>query len=231
MRHYLTFGGRPTTEFNVYISGAGTFGAPERDRKTVTIPGRDGELTLDNGRYKNIKVTYPAFIAKDYSMSVEALRNYLLSVPGYERLEDTYHPGEFRRGRYSGSFEGGSTKGMRAGSFKIEFDCMPQRWLKEGEKQITLSTSGRIINPTMMESKPLLYVVGTGTLVINDIEMAIGASPMYIDCELQEAYNAQGGSMNSDLTLSDGVFPTLLPGVNLITPTTSITITPRWWIL
>jgi phage-related protein len=231
MRHYLTFGGRPTTEFNVYISGAGTFGAPERDRKTVTIPGRDGELTLDNGRYKNIKVTYPAFIAKDYSMSVEALRNYLLSVPGYERLEDTYHPGEFRKGRYSGSFEGGSTKGMRAGSFKIEFDCMPQRWLKEGEKQITLSASGRIINPTMMEAKPLLYVVGTGTLVINDIEMVIGASPMYIDCELQEAYNAQGGSMNSDLTLSDGVFPTLLPGVNLITPTTSITITPRWWIL
>lgn len=231
MKHWLTFGGKPITDFNVYISGAGTFGAPERDRKTVAIPGRDGELTIDNGRYKNIKVSYPAFIAKDYSKSVEALRNYLLSIQGYERLEDTYHPDEFRKGRYSGSFDGGPTKGMKAGSFKLEFDCMPQRWLKEGEKQITLSSQGTIINPTAMEAKPLLYVVGTGTVAINDIELVVEDSPMYIDCELQEAYNEQGGSMNSDLILSDGAFPTLRPGENLVAPTTSITITPRWWIL
>ena len=231
MRHYLTFAGRPTTDFEAYISGAGTFDAPERDMTSIVIPGRNGELTLDNGRFKNIKVKYPAFIAKNFKGNSEAIRNWFLSFSGYQRLEDTYHPEEFRKARYSGGFSSGSTKGMHAGSFEMLFDCMPQRWLKEGEKAISLSSVGYIINPTMMEAKPLLYVVGTGTVTIGDIRIGVTSSPMYIDCELQEAYNTQGVSRNSYLTLTDGVFPVLKPGENRISPTSSITITPRWWRL
>ena len=83
-------------------------------------------------------------------------------------------------------------------------------WLKEGEKAISLSSVGYIINPTMMEAKPLLYVVGTGTVTIGDIRIGVTSSPMYIDCELQEAYNTQGVSRNSYLILTDGVFPVAL---------------------
>ena len=231
MKHYLIYGERSISDFETYISGAGTFDAPERDISIVSIPGRNGDLTLDNGRYKNIKVIYPAFIARDFSNNVEALRNYLLSLSGYNRLEDTYHPDEYRMARYSGGFESGSTKGMRAGSFELRFDCMPQRFLKDGEKSITLNSQGTIFNPTGMEARPLLYVTGRGTVTIGSVRMTIGASPMYIDCELQEAYNAQGTSMNANLTLNDGVFPSFKEGETMITPSGSITITPRWWRL
>ena len=252
MKHWLTFGGRPISDFNVYISGAGTFGAPERDRKSVVIPGRDGELTIDNGRYKNIKVSYPAFIAKDYSQNVAALRNYLLSFTGYARLEDTYHPDEFRMARYTGAFDGGSTKGMNAGSFKIDFDCMPQRWLKSGEQVLTgfyaRESTGSVVhiqNPGYMIAKPLIKVTltdaSTAQITINDVEIDVSNTegPMYVDCEIQEAYSVlDQSSMNEYLTLADGVFPSLKPGDNIVglycpayEGRIDVEITPRWWNL
>lgn len=255
MKHWLTFGGRPISDFSVYISGAGTFGAPERDRKSVVIPGRDGELTIDNGRYKNIKVSYPAFIAKDYSQNVAALRNYLLSFTGYARLEDTYHPDEFRMARYTGAFDGGSTKGMNAGSFKIEFDCMPQRWLKSGEKVLDGffaidggSTAAPLQNPTPMIAKPLIKVslnaAEYADITLSDISMRVtNTRTMYIDCDMQEAYDAlDQSSMNEYLTLSDGEFPYFSPGDNTLVLSVEslagsydgridVEITPRWWIL
>ena len=252
MKHWLTFGGRPISDFNVYISGAGTFGAPERDRKSVVIPGRDGELTIDNGRYKNIKVSYPAFIAKDYSQNVAALRNYLLSFTGYARLEDTYHPDEFRMARYTGAFDGGSTKGMNAGSFKIDFDCMPQRWLKSGEQVLTgfysRESTGSLVhiqNPGYMVAKPLIKVTltdaSTAQITINDVEIDVSNTegPMYVDCEIQEAYSVlDQSSMNEYLTLADGVFPSFKPGDNIVglycpayEGRIDVEITPRWWNL
>ena len=252
MKHWLTFGGKPISDFGVYISGAGTFGAPERDRKSVVIPGRDGELTIDNGRYKNIKVSYPAFIAKDYSQNVAALRNYLLSFTGYARLEDTYHPDEFRMARYTGAFDGGSTKGMNAGSFKIDFDCMPQRWLKSGEQVLTgfyaRESTGSVVhiqNPGFMIAKPLIKVTltdaSTAQITINDVEIDVSNAegPMYVDCEIQEAYSVlDQSSMNEYLTLADGVFPSLKPGDNIVglycpayEGRIDVEITPRWWNL
>ena len=252
MKHWLTFGGRPISDFNVYISGAGTFGAPERDRKSVVIPGRDGELTIDNGRYKNIKVSYPAFIAKDYSQNVAALRNYLLSFTGYARLEDTYHPDEFRMARYTGAFDGGSTKGMNAGSFKIDFDCMPQRWLKSGEQVLTgfysRESTGSLVhiqNPGYMVAKPLIKVTltdaSTAQITINNVEIDVSNTegPMYVDCEIQEAYSVlDQSSMHEYLTLADGVFPSLKPGDNIVglycpayEGRIDVEITPRWWNL
>ena len=231
MRQYLIYAGKSSMDFGLYISGAGTFNAPERDTKSISIPGRNGELTLDNGRYKNIRVEYPIGFVREFEAKSEAIRNFFLSFKGYQRLEDTYHTEEYRMAKYSGGFESGSTKGMSAGITKLTFDCMPQRFLKEGEKQITLSARGTIYNPTMMEAKPLLNITGRGTVTINNVRITIGTTPMIVDCELQEAYNAQGQSLNSQLTLNDGVFPTLAPGDNTIVPTGSITITPRWWRL
>lgn len=245
MRHYLTYAGTPSTNFGVYISGAGTFNAPERDIKTVAIPGRNGDLTIDNGRYKNIDVEYPAFIAKDYAENVLALRNHLLSYTGYQRLEDTYHPDEYRMARYKGDFEGGATPGMSAGEFQIKFDCMPQRYLKSGEDWISVESGDTIYNPTMQRALPLIKIAGspsgqaTVVLQIGAVQITVSVplfATMYIDCAMQEAYRYNTStSMNSNLTLDDGVFPYLDPGDNAISFTSTKTVTmqiqPRWWRL
>ena len=61
---YLTFNGKNSAEFGVWISGGGTYNAPARDVEMVSVPGRNGDISYDNGRFQNVAVTYPAFISR-----------------------------------------------------------------------------------------------------------------------------------------------------------------------
>ena len=251
-RGMITYGGRNLADFGVYISGNGTFNAPERDVKTVAIPGRNGDLTLDNGRFKNIKIKYPAFIVEDFFINTEALRNFLATFRGYARLEDSYHPYEYRMARISGAFTVKPEDKLRAGKFDLTFDCMPQRWLKSGEVKLpTLvalgggTSSTQVMNPTSQSAMPLLLCKPVDYMLINinNVQMKLtqAATHTIIDCELQEAYSATtGANHNSYLQLNDGVFPTLDAGLNTISITatgsgvmytSSMTVTPRWWSL
>ena len=251
-RGMITYGSRNLADFGVYISGNGTFNAPERDVKTVAIPGRNGDLTLDNGRFKNIKIKYPAFIVEDFFMNTEALRNFLATFRGYARLEDSYHPYEYRMARISGAFTVKPEDKLRAGKFDLTFDCMPQRWLKSGEQVLTgfyaRESTGSVVhiqNPGYMVAKPLIKVTltdaSTAQITINDVEIDVSnmEGAMYIDCEIQEAYSVlDQSSMNEYLTLADGVFPSLKPGDNIVglycpayEGRIDVEITPRWWIL
>ena len=49
-------------EHGLYITGQGQYDAPERDIEEVTVPGRDGNLFIDNGRFNSLDVTYSAFL-------------------------------------------------------------------------------------------------------------------------------------------------------------------------
>lgn len=232
MRNWLTFDGISSKDFGVYINGNQTYNAPARSREVINVPGRNGALLIDNGRYENVDLTYHAFIYRDFSTNIEGLRNYLLSKTTYKRLEDTYHPKEFRMGIYKGDFKSDVVEWLEAGEFDLLFDCKPQRFLKSGEVVTEFAGNGHILNETDQIAKPLLRVYGTGTFAINGSTMAISAANVYtdIDCELMDAYK---GTTNCNGNIS-GSFPALAPGENAVTISGSITkieITPRWWVL
>ena len=79
---YFVFGNRSSRDYALYISGDGTYDAPERDYDEIEIPGRSGNLILDNHRYKNITVKYDAFIKDDFDVNFAGFRSYLLSLHG-----------------------------------------------------------------------------------------------------------------------------------------------------
>lgn len=235
-QHYLIYAGKPTTEFNVWISGSDTYDAPERDVTMVDVPGRNGMLTIDNGRFDNIPVEYPAFIVKDFTNSMAAFRAFMKSFKGYQRLEDTYHPDYYRMGVLSENFDPKMKVRNLSGDFKITFDCMPQRWLKSGETfSDNITGSATIFNPTLFASKPIIRIYGTGTVQIGSYTITVSRNPVYIDVdsELMDCYYNNGTvvtNMNSAVTLSSDEFPVLEPGNNNIVANTSyIRIMPRWW--
>ena len=236
MRNWVIFNSKSLKDYGVYISGSGTYNAAERDVETIEIAGRNGELTLDNGRYKNISLTYPAFIIRDYNENVQALRNYLLSQKGYLRLEDTYHPEEFRLARWAGDFSADPIAELYAGNFKLTFDCYPQRFLKEGENPIEVTQATTIKSLNLVPALPLIRAYGTGSFSIGGVAIQITSANSYtdIDCELQEAYkDTLATNCNGNIVLTNGVFPQLAPGDNAITLSgiTKLIITPRWWRL
>lgn len=236
MRNYIVYNGKSFLDFGVFISGTGTYDAPERDQTKIEIAGRNGDLTIDNGRYKNIEIKYPAFVISNFSENIEALRNFLLTQKGYVRLEDTYHPDEFRLGKISGGFTTKPVAQLIAGEFDLVFDCYPQRFLKSGEAAIEYTAAATIINKYLTEAKPLIRAYGTGSFSIGGVAVQITSADAYtdIDCDLQEAYkDTLATNCNANIVLTNGVFPTLKAGNNAITLTgiTKLEITPRWWVL
>lgn len=231
---YLTFDGTSSRDFEVWISGNGTFDAPERDVESIAIPGRNGDLHIDNGRFRNIPITYPAFITKDFRHNFDAFKAYMLSKRGYKRLEDSYHPDYYRLASFQNAISPDMAPLNRAGSFDIVFDCDPRRFLRSGEIVYTSTSSARIStmkNPTLYTAKPLLEVAQVGTITINGIRIIVSAAPTIIDCDIEEAYYGTI-NRNGDITLMDGKFPSLVPDNNTINHTMStLKITPRWWTI
>lgn len=231
---YLTFDGTSSRDFEVWISGNGTFDAPERDVESIAIPGRNGDLHIDNGRFRNIPITYPAFITKDFRHNFDAFKAYMLSKRGYKRLEDSYHPDYYRLASFQNAISPDMAPLNRAGSFDIVFDCDPRRFLRSGEIVYTSTSSARIStmkNPTLYTAKPLLEVAQVGTITINGIRIIVSAAPTIIDCDIEEAYYGTI-NRNGNITLTDGKFPSLVPDNNTIDHTMStLKITPRWWTI
>lgn len=236
MINFLTFAGKSTNDFGIWISGEGTYGAPERNVQTQEVPGRNGNLLFDMGNFKNISIHYPAAIKRDMPSRIRDFINFAGSQIGYQRLEDTYHPYEYRLARFNSKMSVDTAGYMnRSGQFTLEFDCKPQRFLKSGEDPIEFSSNGILYNRTEFDAKPLLRVYGTGagTVGIGSETISISAISTYvdIDCEIMDAYKG-AVNCNGNVSFTDDIV--LKPGNNNIAMTGNITkviITPRWWII
>lgn len=178
--NYLIFDGVKSSDYGIYISGEALFSAPKRDAEMISIPGRNGSFLLDNNRYENIQVTYPAFCySSTYSgfiSSIANFRNAIASKVGYKRLTDTFHTTEYRMGAFLEGLEVDAIKYNSGATFDIVFECKPQRFLTSGESAVTVANNGTITNPTLYDASPLLEVEGYGNIAFNgysiDIENA-----------------------------------------------------------
>lgn len=163
----LTFDGRSSSEFNVYITGEGVFNAPERAVEMISIPGRNGAFALDYGRFENIEVTYNCGIAgdddADFASAISDFRNWLCSRNGYVRLSDDYNAGEYRMAIYKSGLEV-TAENLKAGEFPVVFECKPQRFLTSGETAVAVTSGDTITNPTLFDSRPMVEVTGYGNI-------------------------------------------------------------------
>ena len=236
LKTFFTYDGKSSEDFNILIDTSGAFRAAERDYKSQDIPGRDGELTIDNGRYKNVSIGYKCSIGRSFPRAMNYFLQWLMSKRGYYRLEDSLQPDYFRMARVASAPNPDVYTRYLGGKFDIEFDCKPQRWLKDGEKEIALAASNEIVNPTFYDALPVMYITGNGTIVINDQTITIAAhtGTMVLDFEIGDAYESVAHTnYNQYVTLTSDDFPVLVPGVNNITKSSGLTVTmkPRWWTI
>ena len=151
MLNYLTYNGKKSTDLGVYVTGSGSFDAAELDVDRYEVAGRNGDIIIPKNRYKNIPISYPAFIPKGFDGKAQSVRNWLRSAKTYARLDDTYDVNHFRLGLANGvqSFE--PVNRNDASNFQLSFDCRPERFLKTGETPLTIepeahSYSGEIVS-------------------------------------------------------------------------------------
>ena len=252
----LTFNDISSDSVGVIVQVYPSHEFPERDYEVTHVPGRNGDIVIDKGSYKNLDRSYQIVsdsksdyykrlggkiekLGNDIFVDfVERLSAWLHSASGYARLEDDYEPEYYRMAMYSEENSVSNAYGV-LGYGTITFNCKPQCFLKSGEEEYSFTSSGTITNPTAQTSLPLITVAksssSSGTLTIGDytITIASGISNIIIDSEIQDAYYGSA-NRNSYITLDDDEFPVLESGSNSISfsdDITSVIIVPRWWTL
>ena len=235
MMNFFVYDGKNSQDLGLLISGEKTYNSPSRDVTTVSIPGRSGDLIIDNRRYNNVEISYTVSFRKDVPEKTRALKAWLLSNAGYRRLEDTYQPEYFRLAAISNAtaFE---ISINRYGTAELIFNCNPFLFSKGGEQNVSIPASGgRIYNPEYFESQPIITVYGNGNgvLSVNNINYNLSDIDGYvtINSDVGLVYK---GTENKNSTVNFIEFPTLQVGENIIDWTGGITkveIIPRWCTL
>ena len=177
--NYFTLDGHSTTEWGIGLSAGGAYDAPARKGESISVPGRSGNIWVDDGSYENVMLTYPCWMSEGFDSNIDDFRTYLSKHSDqYYKLSDTYHPNEFRLGRYAGPFS--TTPGTRnlSGRFDVVFDCQPQRFLNSGAEWKNLEIPNinpeqavanlfTETNPTGFRTYAMLCVAGTGEETLN----------------------------------------------------------------
>lgn len=207
-RNNLIFGGINSADYNVWISGSEAYGAPERSIERVSVPGRNGDLVIDNGKWNNITINYPAFIPNGFNPQFDYFRSEIMKLRGYHRLEDSYHPDEYRMACLVGGITPKNVGAFfRNGDFTLTFNCKPQRFLKSGDDPIQIfqprmKSTDVCTNYVPVNSSELVFNVACGAeespiIVINTYD----ASHTQLTTRSYSAYN--GYTNTASLTASD----------------------------
>jgi len=198
MLNHLTYDNIDSADYGIFLKKAAVFNTPERRVEKLAIPGRNGDLLIDDGTFENIEVEYSAVLgcdsAEEFASTLGEFRSALASRGTYKKLTDSYNPDEYRLATLIEKFEVDPRAYYMAGEFKMVFDCKPQRFLVSGEEPQMFTESGTIFNPTQFEALPLIAVTGNGRINIagHVVTVSDTTETIYIDSELMEVYTPSG---------------------------------------
>lgn len=233
----FTYNGVSSKTYKCLVSGEDAWAKPAPDLEHVVVPGRNGDLIINNKRYQNVDVVYHCIIKKEFPANYQGLCTQLLKSPGYQRLEDSFHPDHYRMAVFDSSIEPEMLALNKHGTFDLKFSCKPQMWLKSGEAAITYTSGAYLTNPTLFTAKPLIRIYGSGDITIAGRTVHVTNSTysyVDIDSELEECYYG-ANNCNAMVTLkTNNEFPTLSPGSNWIglgSGISRVVLTPRWWTI
>lgn len=233
MRSFFTWAGRSSLEMGLTVESCPSYEAGQRIVNKTQVPGRSGDLVFDTGAFANVTQQYEVWFKAAQAGPVAAskkISSWLLAPFGYQQLEDTYDPEIFRRAVFAGPVEVENWM-LKYGRATLEFDCMPQKWLKSGQQPITMS-SGMSLYNQWMPTKPLLLVTGNGQLQIGSAILQVSGTTgqFYIDCETENAYQG-ANNLNANIQAVDNAFPVLAAGATQVSFSgfDALQIIPRWW--
>ena len=224
-------------DMGLIITETPAFHCPKRDIEITSVPGRNGDIISDNGRYENTEVAYKVALLADkldFEVMLRKITAWLAGAIGYYKLSDTYDPNYFRFAALDGKID--FTQKLRAiGEGTINFNCKPYRYSTDGQQTLTLVQEATLYNPEKFESTPYIKIIGSGdiTLYINDSAFFITSveDNIVIDGDIMAAYK-DTSLQNYKIHFSD--FPKLKPGQNNISfvgTVSEVQIIPRWCTL
>lgn len=233
---FFRFDGKDSRDYGIYLTEQIQVDGATPDIETVSVPGRNGALLIDNGGWSNVSLSLSCFVKDEKGRSAQAalteISKWLTGGKSYRRLELPQEDGY--RMAYLTAAPQMAIKGRGARSFSISLSCKPQVWTFGGEQEVTITEAAVLYNDGLT-ALPLITVYGSGkgTVTVGDTIVTISDIDGYVtlDSEIQDAYK---GTANKNSTIQTEEFPTLEQGTNSISfsgGVTKLTVRPRWWHL
>ena len=239
--NYFVYKGVRSSDMGLHIEKKDVFSAPKYDVEFKSIPGRNGDHILPNGRYPNGQVTYSVFLlaktVQELADKITAVKAWLYSEQDqYHTLSDSYDTKYYRKAVFAAKLDI-EDELNRIGVFTVSFSCQPFRYNIAGADVILCTTSGEIVkNPNAFASKPHIKVYGKGKGSLTIQSAGSNATwhfeniDEYTEIDSEQMNCFKGTALKND-TVSGSGFPQLYPGDNTIVfdgGITSVEIIPRW---
>lgn len=250
---YFKYNNVTSDSMGVTVSRYPDYSIPQRVVTKFNVPGRNGDLIIDSGSYTNVKREYEIYLnakATGFHTAAHNIANWLCRSGNYLRLEDSYDPDIYMMARVDNPSEIANWMNYM-GRANVIFDCKPQRFIKTGETEITV-TDGQEIQNAYMPAKPLINVKLPADAVTTHVEFDIAGGINYlmevvnpysgesitvtIDLETQDAWttrNYQRVNMNPYVSVEATGWPVLGGFVSTFIEhdATTMTMVPRFWTL
>jgi len=171
---------------------------PERQQTVQSVSGRNGDIIIPNKAFKNYNQPYSVFLDAKYRGGIEAvfprLVDWLMGNEGYQRLEDSYFPEVYRMAYYSGGVDF-LNYFNEYGQGTLTFNCMPQKFYKSGERELSVESGDTLVNPSSFVAQPLIRfkiknMAMTATLQFGDnpaVQFNINNLPVNTEIEIDVA--------------------------------------------
>lgn len=247
MLHYFNYDGQDSRDYGLYIVSQNAFDKPQRDVSFISVPGHDGDIVIDNGGYKNLKLTLMLrLIAEKIENDINDLQfsywkamNWLQQTATYKKLILSYDGRYYREACICSGIKA-VKKYEDVLDFTVTFSCKPYRKSFEGDKKIIITAGETFFNPEAFPSKPYMKIIpadGTQNFTIA-VYKSIGnydyytfyQADEYVEID-SESMNVFKGNINKNNDYAATSFPEFKPGTNSIAfigNIASIEIIPRW---
>lgn len=227
----MYYNGNAGSMYGAYLEERPAPPAPTRRYETVTVPGRDGDLYIDDGSYDDITISvtlnFMSDHASDWGWKYRNVKSWILG-DGDKKLAFQDDQSVYYKVKRA-TIKGTEREARIFGGIDVDFVCDPYTYLVSGDIAIE---SGTIINPTLVVSHPVYKITGEGmcTLTVNGKTMTANVGQnVSIDTDRQVAYKDDGTSQNAALT-GDYEDLYLQVGSNTVSATDGFTVSiyPSW---
>lgn len=233
--HNFEFGGKNLLNFCGRIAQAPSHTVAERNFELAELPGRSGNVYIDNKSYKNVdfdlKICFMPFLADLTARQLAyAVIDWLAPLNGYQIYKDTYNPGYYTKAvlKNIGEIKRELPTLLTA---TLSFSRLPYWYSLAGQKEIILPNDNSEItlnNPEPFDAPPIFIYRNQNasnasiTLYINNVKTILHPNRNYTEQRL-DGLNLQYKGVKADGTeifLGPDLPPNLNPGENTVSVAT-----------
>ncbi|EOU2126227.1 phage tail protein [Clostridium perfringens] len=229
---YFIFNNKKNTDLGIQVVKRPNIPIPERNIELKSLKGRDGSLTRDYKTYNDIKISVSLnFISgkNDFINKGAEIADWLYNINDNKLIFSDNDKFYYKVKKIECKDIERSLKVI--GKFIVTFVCDPYKYYIDNN-EIEITNSTKIISPPLViESKPVVKVIGTGDIDLNinnkKIQLEKIDGNIIIDSILKECYK-ENNNLNYKM---HGEFPKLIRennNINFSGSIEKIIIKPNW---